>query len=132
MAFPWDVIRSANLANGFIVEDMKLGLDLALAGHSPVFCPSATVTSTFPTSGTRRLDTAPALGTGSYRNDIDCRPYNYLFGLPAKRSQSSVPRARSFCSTAYPVRLNLGDEFVGDGDCEPCRRIFLWIGNKRS
>ena len=50
MAFPWEIIRSADLANGFIVEDLKLGLELAAAGHAPVFYPSATVTSTFPTS----------------------------------------------------------------------------------
>jgi cellulose synthase/poly-beta-1,6-N-acetylglucosamine synthase-like glycosyltransferase len=50
MAFPWDVIRSADLANGQIVEDLKLGLDLTLAGHPPVFCPSARVTSEFASS----------------------------------------------------------------------------------
>jgi len=48
MAFPWDIIRSADLASGLIVEDLKLGLDLALARNSPVFCPSARVTSEFP------------------------------------------------------------------------------------
>lgn len=50
MAFPWDVIRFADLRNGNIVEDLRLGLDLALAGHPPVFCPSACVTSQFPPS----------------------------------------------------------------------------------
>jgi cellulose synthase/poly-beta-1,6-N-acetylglucosamine synthase-like glycosyltransferase len=50
MAFPWDVIRSADLASGWIVEDLKLGLELALAGHPPLFCPSAHVTSVFPSS----------------------------------------------------------------------------------
>lgn len=50
MAFPWDIIRSADLANGLIVEDLKLGLDLALAGRAPVFCPSARVTSQFAPS----------------------------------------------------------------------------------
>jgi cellulose synthase/poly-beta-1,6-N-acetylglucosamine synthase-like glycosyltransferase len=50
MAFPWDVIRSADLASGSIVEDLKLGLDLALAGHPPLFCPTARVTSNFPVS----------------------------------------------------------------------------------
>jgi cellulose synthase/poly-beta-1,6-N-acetylglucosamine synthase-like glycosyltransferase len=50
MAFPWDVIRSADLASGLIVEDLKLGLDLALARNPPVFCPSARVTSDFPSS----------------------------------------------------------------------------------
>jgi cellulose synthase/poly-beta-1,6-N-acetylglucosamine synthase-like glycosyltransferase len=50
MAFPWLTIRSADLSSGFIVEDLKLGLELATAGHAPLFCPSAVVTSTFPTS----------------------------------------------------------------------------------
>jgi cellulose synthase/poly-beta-1,6-N-acetylglucosamine synthase-like glycosyltransferase len=50
MAFPWEVIRKAELASGHIVEDLKLGIDLAHAGHPPVFCPSAVVTSSFPVS----------------------------------------------------------------------------------
>jgi cellulose synthase/poly-beta-1,6-N-acetylglucosamine synthase-like glycosyltransferase len=50
MAFPWRIIRSAPLASGQIVEDIKLGLDLALDGHAPVFCPSAVVTSNFANS----------------------------------------------------------------------------------
>jgi cellulose synthase/poly-beta-1,6-N-acetylglucosamine synthase-like glycosyltransferase len=50
MAFPWEVIRTADLASGRIVEDLRLGLDLALAGSPPVFCPSALVTSHFPVS----------------------------------------------------------------------------------
>jgi cellulose synthase/poly-beta-1,6-N-acetylglucosamine synthase-like glycosyltransferase len=58
MAFPWDIIRSADLSSGFIVEDLKLGLELATAGHPPLFCPSAVVTSTFPT---------PAQGTQTQR-----------------------------------------------------------------
>jgi cellulose synthase/poly-beta-1,6-N-acetylglucosamine synthase-like glycosyltransferase len=50
MAFPWNAIRSVDLASGSIVEDLKLGLDLALAGNPPVFCPSAGVSSDFPVS----------------------------------------------------------------------------------
>ena len=34
MAFPWELIRSANLASGSIVEDTKLGLELA-SGRTP-------------------------------------------------------------------------------------------------
>jgi len=52
MAFPWNIIRSANLSSGFIVEDMKLGLELAAQGQAPLFCPFAIVTSNFPTSDT--------------------------------------------------------------------------------
>jgi cellulose synthase/poly-beta-1,6-N-acetylglucosamine synthase-like glycosyltransferase len=85
MAFPWAIIRSANLANAQTVEDLKLGLDLTLAGHPPVFCPNARVTSEFPASvkgtGTQRkrweqghlgliLNTAPKLlGSAVARRD---------------------------------------------------------------
>ena len=48
MAFPWQLIRTAPLASGHIVEDLHLGLDLAAAGAPPMFCPEALVTSWFP------------------------------------------------------------------------------------
>ena len=50
MAFPWTTIRSVNLATGHIVEDLKLGLDLARSGNASLFCPEALVSSEFPTS----------------------------------------------------------------------------------
>jgi cellulose synthase/poly-beta-1,6-N-acetylglucosamine synthase-like glycosyltransferase len=50
MAFPWEIVTSAHLASGSIVEDLKLGLDLAHIGYPPLFCPSAKVTSHFPSS----------------------------------------------------------------------------------
>lgn len=50
MAFPWCRIRSANLATGDIVEDLKLGIELARAGAAPLYCPAALVTSEFPLS----------------------------------------------------------------------------------
>ena len=48
MAFPWSALRAIDLATGHIVEDMKMGLDLTAAGHPPLFCPEALVTSHFP------------------------------------------------------------------------------------
>jgi cellulose synthase/poly-beta-1,6-N-acetylglucosamine synthase-like glycosyltransferase len=50
MAFPWDQLRAAKLATGHIVEDLKLGIDLACAGSPPLFCPEALVTSEFARS----------------------------------------------------------------------------------
>jgi cellulose synthase/poly-beta-1,6-N-acetylglucosamine synthase-like glycosyltransferase len=50
MAFPWPVMCRATLASGQIVEDLNLGLDLALTGYPSIFCPSAQVTSHFPSS----------------------------------------------------------------------------------
>jgi cellulose synthase/poly-beta-1,6-N-acetylglucosamine synthase-like glycosyltransferase len=51
MAFPWNLISSIHLASSEIVEDLKIGLDLALAGSPPIFCPTALVTSQFPLFG---------------------------------------------------------------------------------
>ena len=50
MAFPWAVIDRADLAHGDMVEDMKLGIDLALQGYAPLFCPDTLVSSEFPSS----------------------------------------------------------------------------------
>jgi cellulose synthase/poly-beta-1,6-N-acetylglucosamine synthase-like glycosyltransferase len=50
MAFPWNTIRQVDLGSGWIVEDLKLGLDLASAGYPPLFCPTARVTSEFASS----------------------------------------------------------------------------------
>jgi len=51
MAFPWSCLATGALATGHIVEDLKLGIDLARAGVPPLFCPEALVTSAFPISG---------------------------------------------------------------------------------
>lgn len=48
MAFPWGIIRQARLATGNIVEDMQLGIDLAIAGYPAKLCPDALVTGTLP------------------------------------------------------------------------------------
>ncbi len=48
MAFPWALIKDAPLATGNLVEDMQLGIDLALAGTPPQFCADARVVSELP------------------------------------------------------------------------------------
>jgi cellulose synthase/poly-beta-1,6-N-acetylglucosamine synthase-like glycosyltransferase len=50
MAFPWALLSRTHLAHANLVEDMKLGLDLARAGHPPQFLEDAVVTSLFPYS----------------------------------------------------------------------------------
>ncbi|WP_213773857.1 glycosyltransferase family 2 protein [Bradyrhizobium sp. dw_78] len=50
MMFPWGVIKAAPLASGSLVEDLRLGLDLAAAGKPPYFFPFVAVTSHFPTT----------------------------------------------------------------------------------
>jgi cellulose synthase/poly-beta-1,6-N-acetylglucosamine synthase-like glycosyltransferase len=48
MAFPWEIIRKTPLASGNIVEDLKLGIDLALSGHAPTFCEEARIVGRLP------------------------------------------------------------------------------------
>ncbi|KAM3097686.1 glycosyltransferase family 2 protein [Phormidesmis sp. 146-12] len=48
MAFPWAVINQASLNNGNLVEDMQFGLDLAILGYPPQFCPDGQITGQLP------------------------------------------------------------------------------------
>ncbi|MBV8781235.1 MAG: WecB/TagA/CpsF family glycosyltransferase, partial [Phycisphaerae bacterium] len=52
MALPWRQARSIRLASGNIVEDLQLGIDLALGGNAPHLCTAAFVTGELP--GQRR------------------------------------------------------------------------------
>lgn len=52
MAFPWTVIRTAPGLGPSIVEDLTMGIELALLGHEPLFCIDAGVRSDLP--GSRR------------------------------------------------------------------------------
>lgn len=59
MAFPWRVLRNAPSLKDNLVEDLVMGLELAIAGTPPLFCPDAEVTSELPAnraaaSGQRR------------------------------------------------------------------------------
>lgn len=48
MAFPWPVVAEMSVATGHIVEDMNLGLELALGGHPPLFAPEVHVSGDLP------------------------------------------------------------------------------------
>jgi cellulose synthase/poly-beta-1,6-N-acetylglucosamine synthase-like glycosyltransferase len=50
MAFPYALLRDAKLASGALIEDVKLGFELARGRRPPLFVPSARVTSQFPFS----------------------------------------------------------------------------------
>jgi cellulose synthase/poly-beta-1,6-N-acetylglucosamine synthase-like glycosyltransferase len=48
MLMPWSLIDINRLATGNIVEDMQLGIDLAVRGRAPELCPEASVTGMLP------------------------------------------------------------------------------------
>lgn len=55
MAFPWAAVAAVDLASGHIVEDMKLGLDLAIAAYPPQLCEAAQVRGQLPVAGAARI-----------------------------------------------------------------------------
>lgn len=48
MAFPWQQIYEAPDQHGNIVEDLALGLDMAIAGFEPMLCREAVIASDLP------------------------------------------------------------------------------------
>lgn len=48
MAFPWAVLREAPSTGSNLVEDLVMGVEMALMGYPPVSCPSAAVSSELP------------------------------------------------------------------------------------
>ena len=50
MAFPWKTLQQVEIASGHIVEDMKLGIDLAIAGYPPTLAVDSLVTGQLPSS----------------------------------------------------------------------------------
>lgn len=50
MAFPWAMLAAADLANGHLVEDLKLGIECASAGTPALYTDAARVVSQFPAS----------------------------------------------------------------------------------
>lgn len=65
MAFGWRDLALIDLANGHLVEDVKLGLDLCQQGKPPVFCPEAVVSSRFLPASKAWAASAPAGNMGT-------------------------------------------------------------------
>jgi cellulose synthase/poly-beta-1,6-N-acetylglucosamine synthase-like glycosyltransferase len=78
MAFPWEVLRSINLASGCLVEDLKLGLDLALSGKFPLFCPEAVVTSDVAAGGSPSYSQRSRWEHGSIQTMITYLPRLFI------------------------------------------------------
>ena len=55
MAFPWPVLRDAPPLRANLVEDMVLGIELALAGTPPILCSTVSVSSALPEPGKVQL-----------------------------------------------------------------------------
>lgn len=85
MAFPWSQIVGADLANGNIVEDMKLGIDFAIEGKAPLFYPAAKVTSVFPVEAETQKGQSKRWEHGHLSMIVSELPSLLLAGLKRKQ-----------------------------------------------
>jgi cellulose synthase/poly-beta-1,6-N-acetylglucosamine synthase-like glycosyltransferase len=81
MAIPWAAIRRIDLASGNIVEDVKMGLDLAAAGYAPRYCPEARVESDFPITERGFVVQRQRWEAGSITTLLRIAPAMFLRGL---------------------------------------------------
>jgi len=90
MAFPWSVVRAVHVGTGNIVEDTKLGVDVAMAGYPARLCPRATL------SGAAAPDRAAAVKQrtrwehGHVQTLINDTPRLLLAGLVRRRLELIV------------------------------------------
>lgn len=85
MAFPWAILQDVNLASGNIVEDMKLGLDLAIAGHPPIMCSNALVTGDQPQQDATAMTQRTRWEHGHLQTLLTCVPPLLWQGLKQGR-----------------------------------------------
>lgn len=80
MAFPWCVIATAPLANSELAEDLRLGIELAISGKHPIFCPEARVTSAQPSKTDAFVTQRTRWEQGSLRTAIFQAPRLFFHG----------------------------------------------------
>jgi cellulose synthase/poly-beta-1,6-N-acetylglucosamine synthase-like glycosyltransferase len=81
MAFPWRQLAGVPSMGDNIVEDLALGLNLALAGHAPCFCPRAKVRSLLPESSRGERTQRRRWETGQLATLLEYAPRLFLAGL---------------------------------------------------
>lgn len=87
MALPFDQLQTVELASGRVAEDLKLGIDLSLRGHPPIFCPEARVSSRFLESRDASKAQRTRWEHGALTTMISATPA-LLFGIFQQKSLS--------------------------------------------
>ncbi|MEN6452305.1 MAG: glycosyltransferase family 2 protein [Thermoguttaceae bacterium] len=81
MAFPWSLAAEMQLAGGNLVEDMQLGIDLAMQGCLAVYCAEVGVTSGLPAAGRAFVAQRTRWEQGHLRTAARQVPRLLAFGL---------------------------------------------------
>jgi cellulose synthase/poly-beta-1,6-N-acetylglucosamine synthase-like glycosyltransferase len=87
MAFPWPTIVKAHLASDNIVEDMQLGLDLAVQGAAPLFCGDAFVTGRLPSKTKIAYGQRTRWEHGHLQTILTQAPRLFRIGLARRQAQ---------------------------------------------
>ena len=88
MAFPWNVLRAAPETGANLVEDLVMGIDLALLGHPAELCPEVTVESSLPDSSAATLKQRRRWEHGQLHTLLTYAPR--LLGAGIARRQASL------------------------------------------
>lgn len=81
MAIPWAVLQRVDLATSDLVEDLRLGLELAREGLAPLPCPDAMVRSTFAATARGRSRQRRRWEQGHLATILRCGPRLLVLGL---------------------------------------------------
>jgi hypothetical protein len=91
MAFPWDVIGKANIADDNIVEDLKLGLALAQVRESARILPHGVVVNSEFSASVSRTTWPRTKFAAYYGADATATIANTGWGWPHESSDHRAP-----------------------------------------
>ena len=85
MAFPWEVLRNTPETGANLVEDLVMGLEMALAGSPALFCPEVLITSELPTDRQAALSQRKRWEHGQLHTLLAYAPRLLAAGLRQRR-----------------------------------------------
>jgi len=85
MAFPWKVLRDAPATGANLVEDLVMGIEMALAGHPAQLCPEVQISSDLPTTKSAAASQRRRWEHGQLHTLVEYVPRLVLTGIKERR-----------------------------------------------
>ena len=86
MAFPWPLIRDAELASGDLVEDLELTFKLLVNRQAPLFCPEAVILAPLPKQRNAALSQRTRWEHGHLQTLLRLVPRLFAQGVAQRRA----------------------------------------------